>query len=96
MSDTPHIDTALSEALTATQWAHRLKVAPSTVTRWALDGRVEYVQVGREIRITSQAMEACLRERTEARQRRHLERTAGDTARKAAHAAEVDAELANI
>jgi hypothetical protein len=96
MNPTPHIDTAESGALTATQWARRFKIAPSTVSRWALDGRVEYVQVGREIRITADAMETCLRERTEARQRRHRERTAGETARGVVDAAEVDQELAQI
>ena len=96
MNHTPHIEVATSEAITATQWARRLKLSPSTVTRWALDGRVEYVQVGREIRITPEAMEASLRERTEARQRRHRERTAGAKTREVTHSAEVEAELSNI
>lgn len=96
MPETPILDALESETLTATEWARRLKVVPSTVTRWAMAGRVEYIQVGREIRITAEAMERCLRERTEERRRRHRHRTAGDAASAAADRAEIDQELAEI
>jgi predicted site-specific integrase-resolvase len=96
MPDTPILDTLESQALPASHWAAKLKVAPSTITRWALEGQVDYAQVGREIRIAPEAMERCLRERREARQRRYRARTAGTKARDVADAAEVDQELAEI
>lgn len=95
-TNTPHLDIALADTLTACQWARRLNVSPSTITRWALAGSVEFVQVGREIRITAEAMERCLRNRTEARQRRHQKSSAGSKAKTATHSAEVEAELAKI
>lgn len=96
MSTTPILDALENDTLTATQWARRLKVAPSTISRWAFDGRVQYIRVGREIRITRPAMEAALRDSREARQRRHRDRTAGGKANRAAHSAEVEAALSKI
>ncbi len=92
---TPHIDMAMADSLTACEWARRLNVSPSTVTRWALSGELEHVRIGKQIRVSPEAMETLLRNRTESRQRQHKP-NAGAKAQSAAHSAEIDAELAEI
>jgi excisionase family DNA binding protein len=95
----PHLQVAESEAPTATEWARRLKVSPSTVTRWALSGEVDHARVGRKIRITAEAMEACLSRRTEAHKHEYAKRVAlrvGNATRRTIDAAEVEAELNRI
>jgi hypothetical protein len=96
---TPILDQISNEELiNATQAARLLRVAPSTVCRWALDGaagvHLEHVVLAGRVCFTRDALERFLKDRTQARrdQRRHVPQ--GVTAEQIAHTTALEAELA--
>ncbi len=55
----------MTQLLTAEQVAARAAVSPKTVARWARDGLIEHVRLGRfMIRFTEEAVERFLASRT--------------------------------
>ncbi len=97
---TPILDQIESERMmTASECARILKVSPSTVTRWALDGaggaELEHTVIAGRVSISRTALERFLAERTENRKKNHRRRfsRAGDVARRAVEASEIEREL---
>lgn len=62
------------EYFTIPEVADRLKVTPAAIRKWIAQGKIEVVYVGADRRITGAAIEAFVRNSTEARKNRRLDK----------------------
>lgn len=65
------------EYFTIPEVAEKLKVTPAGVRKWIAQGKIEVVYVGSDRRITGAAIEAFVRESTQARQAKRAESRGG-------------------